>query len=243
MEPLASSRDGKENDSGAQGPSCRPSPAASPAASDGSGARKRPALSGQPEASPLAVPVCKRRRPGSPPSTSASPADERETSAEATARRQLAALSSPSGRPGSAAAQGGATGSEQARVMLSPACMTACYQPKRPPVPRQYLWTQRRHPLPHFTGAARRQPSSAAASAMCGCPSTTGATAAAGLLVAGTTGAAAEARGARRRPGGASSCCIATPAKALPWMQARGDPAPRICKPTAAFWVTGTVPS
>lgn len=107
MEPRADSSHDKENQGASQpSPGCRLSPAAS-AASDSSGGRpsarqaKRPP--GQPEPSPLPDNSRKRHRPGS---TSVSPAGERETSAEAAARRQLAALSSPTGRPaGGAAAQ------------------------------------------------------------------------------------------------------------------------------------------
>ncbi|PRW60077.1 D Chain Coupling Of Remote Alternating-access Transport Mechanisms For Protons And Substrates In The Multidrug Efflux Pump Acrb [Chlorella sorokiniana] len=145
MEPATDVRDGKENDarsSAAQAPSpsCR---RPSPAASDGSGgARKRPALAGQPDASPLADPVRKRHRPGSPLSTSTSPANERETSAEAAARRQLAALSSPSGRrPGGGTAQAQEPSSSPAAPQA--AANAAAPPPPPPPPPPAYWWLER----------------------------------------------------------------------------------------------------
>ena len=153
MEPLRQSRDGKENDgmtAAAQqqpSPGCRPSPAASPAASDGSGTRKRPALGGHPEVSPLADPMRKRHRPGSPASTSNSPAAERESSAEAAARRQLAALSSPSGRPGGGAAQVGGCVSN---VCLASSLQSACLD--RPTLIQNQRSSITHPPHPHPVG-------------------------------------------------------------------------------------------
>lgn len=153
MEPLRQSRDGKENDgmtAAAQqqpSPGCRPSPAASPAASDGSSTRKRPALGGHPEVSPLADPMRKRHRPGSPASTSNSPAAERDSSAEAAARRQLAALSSPSGRPGGGAAQVGAC---VRNVCLASSLQSACLD--RPTLIQNQRSSITHPPHPHPVG-------------------------------------------------------------------------------------------